>query len=301
MPTVTLHRQPFRAAGPSQDPLPGDDEDEICPICQQPLSQEPVATLPCCHDFHVNCILPWFRSGHPECPLCRDNPHRLPAEEDAPAAAEEEEEALPAPGEPLRLADLHAQLRPLLRQWKQRAQGTPILRRLQRANEIRTKHAHRYASHRPEVAQARQEFREKKQQADTMLREGKRRASEALREGKRQATEVLREAEARFKQRVRPANTSVNVIRQQDRLIRELETQLMRDAEPSFRIDGREGSFTLQQLLDDEDIDDDTLLSHTNIEGPFLFRTLSDALWFLSHRPSFSHIRSCPRRRSRRR
>jgi len=47
--------------------------DEKCPICLAPnenLNDEKFLTLPCGHDFHDECILPWLNRTN-TCPLCR--------------------------------------------------------------------------------------------------------------------------------------------------------------------------------------------------------------------------------------
>lgn len=42
-----------------------------CAICSSVfLINEPVTTLPCNHDFHTLCLIPWLRQK-PTCPLCR--------------------------------------------------------------------------------------------------------------------------------------------------------------------------------------------------------------------------------------
>lgn len=49
------------------------EHDEKCPICLAPnenLSDEKFLTLPCGHDFHDSCILPWLERTN-TCPLCR--------------------------------------------------------------------------------------------------------------------------------------------------------------------------------------------------------------------------------------
>jgi len=42
-----------------------------CSICFCDEPEKPYA-LPCGHSFCVDCIMIWFRSGHSECPMCRD-------------------------------------------------------------------------------------------------------------------------------------------------------------------------------------------------------------------------------------
>jgi len=42
-----------------------------CSICCD-TSQNTFHELPCGHSFHGDCIIQWFRSGGPSCPLCRN-------------------------------------------------------------------------------------------------------------------------------------------------------------------------------------------------------------------------------------
>lgn len=48
--------------------------DEKCPICLAPnenlTGNEKFITLPCKHEFHETCILPWLEKTN-SCPLCR--------------------------------------------------------------------------------------------------------------------------------------------------------------------------------------------------------------------------------------
>jgi E3 ubiquitin-protein ligase RNF181 len=49
------------------------EHDEKCPICLAPnenLDGEKFLTLPCSHEFHDGCILPWLDRTN-SCPLCR--------------------------------------------------------------------------------------------------------------------------------------------------------------------------------------------------------------------------------------
>ena len=43
----------------------------LCTICADEDSTEALATLPCGHSFHANCVVNWFRCGHDSCPNCR--------------------------------------------------------------------------------------------------------------------------------------------------------------------------------------------------------------------------------------
>jgi hypothetical protein len=51
----------------------------LCTVCQDNLNVDDHAVkLPCRHDFHTNCILPWLVQKH-TCPTCR---FELPTEHD---------------------------------------------------------------------------------------------------------------------------------------------------------------------------------------------------------------------------
>uniref|UniRef100_A0A1L8DSI5 Putative e3 ubiquitin-protein ligase n=1 Tax=Nyssomyia neivai TaxID=330878 RepID=A0A1L8DSI5_9DIPT len=47
-------------------------EDENCSICLKPNGEHPdiFKVLPCSHEFHQSCILPWLNKTN-SCPLCR--------------------------------------------------------------------------------------------------------------------------------------------------------------------------------------------------------------------------------------
>ena len=48
------------------------EEQEVCPICIEPVSQEGCHTIPeCGHAFHPDCIIGWMRRGNLSCPTCR--------------------------------------------------------------------------------------------------------------------------------------------------------------------------------------------------------------------------------------
>lgn len=49
-----------------------------CTICLNTFSETPVHTLQCGHAYHTTCIMTWFRSGNPSCPLCRDEEENIP-------------------------------------------------------------------------------------------------------------------------------------------------------------------------------------------------------------------------------
>ena len=45
---------------------------DSCAICLDTITDSPLHALPeCGHNFHVNCIVTWFRSGRSNCPLCK--------------------------------------------------------------------------------------------------------------------------------------------------------------------------------------------------------------------------------------
>jgi hypothetical protein len=45
--------------------------DEECIICKESLNNEDIYKLPeCCHIYHTNCIVTWFRNGNNACPHC---------------------------------------------------------------------------------------------------------------------------------------------------------------------------------------------------------------------------------------
>lgn len=37
-----------------------DSPEEECPVCQEPMSQQKVAVLPCKHSFHSPCLREWL-------------------------------------------------------------------------------------------------------------------------------------------------------------------------------------------------------------------------------------------------
>jgi hypothetical protein len=52
---------------------------EQCPICKEQMTEENYYAIPeCGHIFHTNCIITWFRSLHPNCPLCNDVGMNIP-------------------------------------------------------------------------------------------------------------------------------------------------------------------------------------------------------------------------------
>jgi hypothetical protein len=46
-------------------------EDNSCPVCLVELGNCAVHVLECGHSYHTHCIVKWFRSGSPQCPICR--------------------------------------------------------------------------------------------------------------------------------------------------------------------------------------------------------------------------------------
>ena len=54
-----------------------DQSFDICPICHDALSSNNVYKIPeCNHQFHSECIIPWFRSdiSNGSCPYCKTAP-----------------------------------------------------------------------------------------------------------------------------------------------------------------------------------------------------------------------------------
>jgi len=57
-----------------------DLEGEKCPVCLKGLEEEDVINrLPCKHQFHKECIVPWLQKTC-SCPVCR---HQLPTDDKA--------------------------------------------------------------------------------------------------------------------------------------------------------------------------------------------------------------------------
>lgn len=52
------------------------DDEWLCVICQEETPHD-TRSLPCGHKFHNTCLDEHFRRGHPECPMCRDNPYDI--------------------------------------------------------------------------------------------------------------------------------------------------------------------------------------------------------------------------------
>lgn len=56
---------------------------ENCSICLKQIcdkSEGSIATLPCGHEFHENCVREWFNKGRKSCPLCNLNCSRVAIE-----------------------------------------------------------------------------------------------------------------------------------------------------------------------------------------------------------------------------
>ena len=50
------------------------NNNEVCMICREELSNAPVYKLPeCGHQYHTHCIISWFRNGDSRCPYCGNN------------------------------------------------------------------------------------------------------------------------------------------------------------------------------------------------------------------------------------
>ena len=69
-PNVQLHLR--RVASSWRQEVLGENADDNCSICTEPLVQGDVVRvlMPCNHNFHVACIQPWLQD-HDTCPNCR--------------------------------------------------------------------------------------------------------------------------------------------------------------------------------------------------------------------------------------
>jgi hypothetical protein len=57
---------------PTHNILAKTDEDK-CTVCLCKFDDDNAKhTLECGHTYHTDCIMHWFRSGNPSCPLCRN-------------------------------------------------------------------------------------------------------------------------------------------------------------------------------------------------------------------------------------
>merc|ERR1712083_284948 len=48
-------------------------EKNECSICLHDMSSAPQMKLSCGHEFHKDCIEPWFKQQQHSCPLCRNH------------------------------------------------------------------------------------------------------------------------------------------------------------------------------------------------------------------------------------
>ena len=46
---------------------------DFCAICLSNISEKNKYTLDCNHNFHIDCIVEWFRKSNGNCPCCWDN------------------------------------------------------------------------------------------------------------------------------------------------------------------------------------------------------------------------------------
>jgi hypothetical protein len=53
------------------------DNEKTCLICHDNLCYEPCYTLECNHEYHIDCIVSWFRSGNVNCPYCNSKPQNV--------------------------------------------------------------------------------------------------------------------------------------------------------------------------------------------------------------------------------
>lgn len=45
-----------------------------CSICLEEIKEDNFILEDCEHNFHVKCIMKWFRQGNKTCPICRSDP-----------------------------------------------------------------------------------------------------------------------------------------------------------------------------------------------------------------------------------
>lgn len=65
-------------------------DDVCCAICIEEFVQgDTLRQLPCEHEFHTECIIPWLTERHPSCPLCKHSV--VPPEEEDNEEEEEED------------------------------------------------------------------------------------------------------------------------------------------------------------------------------------------------------------------
>lgn len=50
---------------------------KTCLICHDDLCSESCYSLECNHEYHVDCIVSWFRTGNVNCPYCNSKPENV--------------------------------------------------------------------------------------------------------------------------------------------------------------------------------------------------------------------------------
>mmetsp|Transcript_28281 Transcript_28281/g.77626 ORF Transcript_28281/g.77626 Transcript_28281/m.77626 type:complete len:515 (+) Transcript_28281:211-1755(+) len=80
--SINLQDEPAAASSPTNHSSLGgslgesdEPSDSQCPIClddmDESLPMESTLKLPCGHDFHTDCIVPWLTERQSKCPLCK--------------------------------------------------------------------------------------------------------------------------------------------------------------------------------------------------------------------------------------
>ena len=92
------------------------DDEAVCSICLEAMSDSAAVDLPCGHALHAQCAVDFFRRGDPRCPLCRDDPHHThlvwedmedhPEGADDPEGGAADAEGVPRVGAALELEDM---------------------------------------------------------------------------------------------------------------------------------------------------------------------------------------------------